>query len=69
MNVTVPPGAVVLTIDDVQLQDEMEFVCIIRSLTEGAAEGRTKLKVFGKRQKETIRCQSLSESFLLLIIP
>lgn len=39
---------VVLTIMDVQLEDELEFICLIKSLTDGIKEGRTKLKVFGK---------------------
>ncbi|KAM4589724.1 melanoma cell adhesion molecule b isoform 2-T2 [Fundulus diaphanus] len=36
----------VLTISDVQLYDEVEFVCHVRSLTDGTGEGRTKLRVF-----------------------
>lgn len=38
----------VLTINNVQLEDEVEFICLVRSLTEGTGEGRTNLKVFGK---------------------
>uniref|UniRef100_A0A3Q2U3M7 Melanoma cell adhesion molecule b n=1 Tax=Fundulus heteroclitus TaxID=8078 RepID=A0A3Q2U3M7_FUNHE len=36
----------VLTISDVQLHDEVEFVCHVRSLTDGTGEGRTRLRVF-----------------------
>lgn len=50
INVTGPGanGDVVLTINSVQLKDELEFICKIKDLTGGAAEGRTQLKVFGK---------------------
>ncbi|KAM8768396.1 melanoma cell adhesion molecule b isoform 1-T1 [Acanthopagrus schlegelii] len=46
VNGTISAGIVVLTINDVQVEDEVEFICLIKSLTEGAGEGRTKLKVF-----------------------
>uniref|UniRef100_A0A3Q3WF77 Ig-like domain-containing protein n=1 Tax=Mola mola TaxID=94237 RepID=A0A3Q3WF77_MOLML len=36
----------VLTIRDVQLEDQVEFICLIEGLTEGVGEGRTRLKVF-----------------------
>jgi len=52
MNGTGATGAVVLTISNVQLRDEGEFICLIRSLTEGAGEGRTKLMVFGKMKSD-----------------
>lgn len=52
VNGTGATGEVVLTISDVQLEDEVEFICFIKGLTDGAAEGRTKLKVFGKIQYE-----------------
>ncbi|XP_056297547.1 melanoma cell adhesion molecule b isoform X2 [Pseudoliparis swirei] len=39
-------GEVVLTISDVELRDEVEFICLIKGLTEGTGEGRTKLRVF-----------------------
>ncbi|TNN75537.1 Cell surface glycoprotein MUC18 [Liparis tanakae] len=39
-------GEVVLTINEVELRDEVEFICIIKGLTEGTGEGRTKLRVF-----------------------
>ncbi|XP_034557204.1 melanoma cell adhesion molecule b isoform X4 [Notolabrus celidotus] len=44
---------VVLTIRDVQLADELEFICVI-GLTNGPAEGRTKLKVFKTPDPPTI---------------
>ncbi|XP_072248594.1 melanoma cell adhesion molecule b isoform X2 [Leuresthes tenuis] len=54
MNGTGATEAVVLTISNVQLRDEGEFICIIRSLTEGAGEGRTKLMVFAVPDDPTI---------------
>lgn len=48
VNGTGATGEVVLTINDVQLEDEVEFVCLVRSLTEGTGEGLTHLKVFGR---------------------
>ncbi|KAG7220364.1 hypothetical protein INR49_018270, partial [Caranx melampygus] len=44
VNGTGAGGEVVLTIEDVQLADEVEFICSIQSLTDGEAEGHTKLK-------------------------
>lgn len=52
VNGTVATGEVVLIISDVQLEDELEYVCLVKTLTDGAGEGRTKLKVFGKIQSE-----------------
>ncbi|XP_070827231.1 melanoma cell adhesion molecule b isoform X2 [Chaetodon trifascialis] len=46
VNGTGATGDVVLTISNVQLEDELEFICLIRSVTGEAGEGRTKLKVF-----------------------
>ncbi|XP_044059274.1 melanoma cell adhesion molecule b isoform X2 [Siniperca chuatsi] len=46
VNGTGATGEVVLTISEVQIEDELEFICLIKSLTDGAGEGRTKLKVF-----------------------
>ncbi|XP_074535068.1 melanoma cell adhesion molecule b isoform X2 [Halichoeres trimaculatus] len=46
VNGTGATAEVVLTIEDVQLTDETEFICVITGLTDGAAEGRTMLKVF-----------------------
>lgn len=48
VNGTGATGEVVLTINQVQLEDEVEFVCRVRSLTEGTGEGQTHLKVFGR---------------------
>lgn len=48
VNGTGATGEVVLSINDVQLKDEVEFICRVRSLSEGTGEGRTTLKVFGK---------------------
>ena len=39
---------VVLTIRDVALEDELEFICHVNELSAGSDEGRTVLKVFGK---------------------
>lgn len=50
VNGTGATGEVVLTISSVQLEDELEFICLIKGLTDGTGEGRTKLKVFGKIQ-------------------
>ena len=47
-------GQVVLTIRDVQLDDELDFICQIKSLTDGKGEGLTKLKVFGKIQPDMV---------------
>ncbi|XP_055022755.1 melanoma cell adhesion molecule b isoform X2 [Boleophthalmus pectinirostris] len=54
VNGTGATGEVVLTIDDVQLKDEVEFICIVKSLTDGTAEGRTKLRVFQAPAPPTI---------------
>lgn len=43
---------VVLIISNVQPHDELEFICLVKGLTDGVAEGRSKLKVFGKIQSE-----------------
>ncbi|XP_073347700.1 melanoma cell adhesion molecule b isoform X4 [Pagrus major] len=55
VNVTVATGEVVLTISDVLLEDELEFICLIKSLTEGTGEGRTKLKVFAAPDLPSIK--------------
>ncbi|XP_034404991.1 melanoma cell adhesion molecule b isoform X1 [Cyclopterus lumpus] len=39
-------GEIVLTISNVELKDQLEFICLIKGLTEGTGEGRTKLRVF-----------------------
>lgn len=48
VNGTGATGEIVLTISNVQPVDEVEFICLIKGLTDGTGEGRTKLKVFGK---------------------
>ncbi|XP_037123557.1 melanoma cell adhesion molecule b isoform X3 [Syngnathus acus] len=54
VNVTAATGEVVLTIADVQLKDQLEFICLIKSLTDGVSEGRTKLLVFERPNFPTI---------------
>ncbi|KAM3616709.1 uncharacterized protein V6R79_022058 [Siganus canaliculatus] len=44
----------VLTISDVQVEDEVEFICLIKSLSENSGEGQTKLKVFEAPNRPTI---------------
>lgn len=48
VNGTGATGQVVLTINDVRLEDEVEFVCLVRILMEGIGQGQTHLKVFGR---------------------
>lgn len=50
VNGTAATGSLVLTITDVRLEDELEFVCHINSLSDGKGEGRTQLRVFGETQ-------------------
>lgn len=50
ISVNVNGTTAVLVIREVQVKDEAQFICVIRTLTDGTAEGRTKLKVFGKTQ-------------------
>lgn len=53
MNGTGGTGQLVLTINNVQIQEnEMEFICSVQGLTAGVDERRTMLKVFGKIQYE-----------------
>ncbi|XP_040902861.1 melanoma cell adhesion molecule b isoform X2 [Toxotes jaculatrix] len=54
VNGTGANGEVVLTINDVRLQDELDFFCSIKTLTDGSGEGRTKLKVFKAPDLPTI---------------
>ncbi|XP_053176738.1 melanoma cell adhesion molecule b [Scomber japonicus] len=60
-------GQVVLTIRDVQLDDELDFICQIKSLTDGKGEGLTKLKVFVIPEPPTIEAVgkgiSINEEF------
>ncbi|XP_069390645.1 melanoma cell adhesion molecule b isoform X2 [Paralichthys olivaceus] len=48
---------VVLTINNVQLEDELEFICSINTLTDGSGEGSTKLKVFVTPDYPTIKAE------------
>lgn len=48
VNGTGANGVVVLTINDVQLEDEVGFICLVQSETAGTGEGRTNLRLFGK---------------------
>uniref|UniRef100_A0A3P9ISZ6 Melanoma cell adhesion molecule b n=1 Tax=Oryzias latipes TaxID=8090 RepID=A0A3P9ISZ6_ORYLA len=45
---------VVLTINNVQLEDEREFICRIKSLTDGFGAGSTNLRVFERPNFPTI---------------
>ncbi|XP_029963935.1 cell surface glycoprotein MUC18-like isoform X2 [Salarias fasciatus] len=54
MNGSVATGEMVLTIRNVLLEDELEFICLVKSLTDGTAEGRTKLQVFETPNAPTI---------------
>ncbi|KAK2847193.1 hypothetical protein Q5P01_010192 [Channa striata] len=47
-------GLVVLTISNVKLDDQLEFICLVKTLTEGIAEGHTMLKVFEAPDHPTI---------------
>ena len=42
------PQGSVLTLQDVLLLDEREFICQVNGLAAGNAEGRTNLRVFGE---------------------
>ncbi|XP_037534078.1 cell surface glycoprotein MUC18 [Nematolebias whitei] len=54
MNDTETPGELVLTISDVQVEDDVEFICKVRGFTDGSTEGSTKLRVFAKPGLPTI---------------
>ncbi|KAI4815938.1 hypothetical protein KUCAC02_006061 [Chaenocephalus aceratus] len=54
VNGTGANGEIVLTVSDVQLDDELEFICVVKALTDGTGEGRTKLKVFETPGSPTI---------------
>uniref|UniRef100_A0A8C5DR50 Cell surface glycoprotein MUC18-like n=2 Tax=Gouania willdenowi TaxID=441366 RepID=A0A8C5DR50_GOUWI len=54
VNGTGATGEVVLTISNVQLDDELEFICLIKSLTDGIGEGRTRLRVFATPNFPTV---------------
>ncbi|XP_034025184.1 melanoma cell adhesion molecule b isoform X2 [Thalassophryne amazonica] len=44
----------VLTIANVRLEDELEFICHIKNLSDGGVEGRTQLKVFETPERPVI---------------
>ncbi|XP_056139264.1 melanoma cell adhesion molecule b isoform X2 [Lampris incognitus] len=46
VNGTAATGELVLTIQDVRIEDELDFICTIMGLTDGSSEGRTQLRVF-----------------------
>ncbi|KAF3847757.1 hypothetical protein F7725_020785 [Dissostichus mawsoni] len=54
VNGTGAVGEIVLTVSNVQLDDELEFIFVIKALTDGTGEGRTKLKVFETPGSPTI---------------
>lgn len=59
VNISMDTGMAMLTINEVRLQDELEYICVIRALTEGEGKGSTKLKVFGKKAYSlTLICSS-----------
>ncbi|XP_045559435.1 cell surface glycoprotein MUC18 isoform X5 [Salmo salar] len=45
---------VVLTIRDVKVEDELEFICHVNGMTAGSDEGRTMLKVFASPDRPII---------------
>ncbi|XP_055370132.1 cell surface glycoprotein MUC18-like isoform X2 [Betta splendens] len=47
-------GDVVLTIHNVRVQDELEFICVVKHLVGEVAEGRTQLRVFDAPDRPTI---------------
>ncbi|KAM4742948.1 melanoma cell adhesion molecule b isoform 2-T2 [Anableps anableps] len=54
VNNTGTTGQVVLTISDVKLSDEVDFICHVQIIGEGTGEGRTKLRVFKAPDYPTI---------------
>uniref|UniRef100_A0A8C6PJ59 Melanoma cell adhesion molecule b n=1 Tax=Nothobranchius furzeri TaxID=105023 RepID=A0A8C6PJ59_NOTFU len=54
VNDTETPAEVALSIRDVQLSDEVDFICRVKSISEDHVEGHTTLKVFGKPDHPTI---------------
>lgn len=62
VNVSMATGVTMLTINEVRLEDGLDYICVIKALTEGEAQGRTKLKVFGKKAYPlTLICSSFSK--------
>lgn len=49
IEVTLDQQGTQLTIQNIQLSDEREFFCQVNGLAAGSAEGKTHLKVFGKK--------------------
>lgn len=49
VNISVDTGVAMLTINEVRLQDELEYICVIKALMGEEGQGSTKLKVFGKK--------------------
>ncbi|KAM4627451.1 melanoma cell adhesion molecule b [Polymixia lowei] len=54
VNGTIATGELLLIITDVELQDEVEFICFISSLSEENTEGSTLLRVFETPEMPTI---------------
>lgn len=52
--------AAVLAIRDVGVRDNLEFICVIKTLTPEEAEERTQLQVFSKTLKAFIAFSMLS---------
>lgn len=62
VNVSMDTGVTILTINDVNVQDELEYICVVKALTEGEGQGSTTLKVFGKKAYPlTLICSSFSK--------
>ncbi|XP_071376643.1 melanoma cell adhesion molecule b isoform X3 [Centroberyx affinis] len=51
---SVAKGELVLIITDVQLEDELDFICQINGVTAGNGEGRTQLRVFERPELPSI---------------
>lgn len=61
VNISMDTGLAMLTINEVRVQDELEYICVIQALTE-EGQGSTKLKVFGKKAYPlTLICSSFSK--------
>lgn len=60
ISLNVTGTAAVLVIRDVGVKDNLEFICVIETLTTEKAEGRTQLQVFSKTRKAFIAFSMLS---------
>lgn len=60
ISLNVTGTAAVLVIRDVGVKDNLEFICVIKTITPEEAEGRTKLQVFSKTRKAFIAFSMLS---------